>query len=137
MNNDVKDMLYAIKNCLENEGASRCYICPYAHLLSDCMTSMLSDSSEYIQQLEDHVRELTKKIEQLEEAQPKWISVKERLPELGEYFVRCIHNYTDNDEYEIYKVAIYLSKECRWIDVGNLLKVTHWMPIPELPKEDA
>lgn len=28
-------------------------------------------------------------------------------------------------------------KECRWIDVGNLLKVTHWMPIPELPKEDA
>lgn len=69
MNNDVKDMLYAIKNCLENEGASRCYICPYAHLLSDCMTSMLSDSSEYIQQLEDHVRELTKKIEQLEAAQ--------------------------------------------------------------------
>lgn len=69
-------------------------------------------------------------IEAMEAAQPKWISVEERLPELGEYFVRCIHNYTDNDEYEIYKVAFYMSKECRWIDVGNLLKVTHWMPIP-------
>lgn len=70
-------------------------------------------------------------------AQPKWISVEERLPERGVYFVRCIHNYTDNDEYECHKVAIYLSKEYRWIDVGNLLKVTHWMPIPALPKEDA
>lgn len=43
--------------------------------------------------------------------------------------------HTFNELYELYKVAIYLSKECRWIDVGNLLKVTHWMPIPELPKE--
>lgn len=68
-------------------------------------------------------------------AQPKWISVEERSPERGVYFVRCIHNYTDNDEYECHKVAIYLSEEYRWIDVGNLLKVTHWMPIPALPKE--
>ena len=66
----------------------------------------------------------------VEAAQPKWISVEERLPEREVYFVRCIHNYTDNDEYECYKVAIYLSEKCRWIDVGNLLKVTHWMPIP-------
>ena len=116
-----------------------CDACNYCNWSSDCACNsrMCADALEYIQQLETHIGELTEKVAQLEAAQPKWISVEERSPERGVYFVRCIHNYTDNDEYECYKVAIYLNKEYRWIDVGNLLKVTHWMPIPELPKEDA
>ena len=119
-------------------GNAPCESCPFVTGTgAKCIRHMSECAIAYVQQLEHNIGELTEKVAQLEAAQPKWISVEDRLPEFGEYFVRCIHNYTDNDEYECYKVAIYLSKECRWIDVGNLLKVTHWMPIPELPKEDA
>ena len=125
-----------IKKWLECCTHVTCNGCPYDE--DGCATSQqIIDALEYIQQLEHRISELTEKVAQLEAAQPKWISVGERSPERGVYFVRCIHNYTDNDGYECYKVAIYLNKEYRWIDVGNLLKVTHWMPIPELPNEDA
>ena len=128
-----------IKKGLNHCSEDGCKQCPYKYDcdMADGFSVLAGDALAYIQQLEHQIGELTEKVSQLEAAQPKWISVEERLPERGEYFVRCIHNYTDNDEYECHKVAIYLSEEYRWIDVGNLLKVTHWMPIPELPKEDA
>ena len=126
-----------IKKGLNHCSEDGCKQCPYKYDcdMADGFSVLAGDALAYIHRLEHHISELTENVAQLEVAQPKWISVEERLPERGVYFVRCIHNYTDNDEYEIYKVAIYLSKECRWIDVGNLLKVTHWMPMPELPKD--
>ena len=67
----------------------------------------------------------------------EWISVKERLPEKGrDYLCRCI--IKDNFDYPFFMVLRYImidviphfQHEC---DDG--LKVTHWMPNPELPKQ--
>lgn len=64
-----------------------------------------------------------------------WISVKERLPKNGVpvlvYGVRG------------YGIAFHTDKSFptrgEWMgfyDLCNCGKVTHWMPLPELPKED-
>lgn len=75
-------------------------------------------------------------IEQLEAQVPKWISYKEKSPqEAGDYLVHCIHLYSDTDGYECYKVACFDPK-ILWVNIGNLLKVIHWMPLPEPPKEE-
>lgn len=66
MYNKVKHVHDAIKNCLENEENCTCIICPYSHFVDECMKNMLSDASEYIQQLENHIGELTEKVAQLE-----------------------------------------------------------------------
>lgn len=75
--------------------------------------------------------------------EPKWISVKERLPEnkretyliLTDSGYECDARWTDN---------IYgLRQSDRWgwcfFDIPQYSKVTHWMPrmpLPETPKED-
>ena len=72
------------------------------------------------------------------EQQSEWISVKDRLPETdGEYLIRKVHYWTDTDGYSKMGVSVYVqSHENPWKEVGNLCMVTHWMPLPEPPKEE-
>ena len=60
-----------------------CDACNYCNWSSDCACNsrMCADALDYIQQLENHIGELTEKVAQLEAAQPKWISVEDRLPD--------------------------------------------------------
>lgn len=93
------------------------------------------EQEDYINALDDGANALAY-IEQLEARIPKWVRYKEKSPqEAGNYLVRCIHWYSDNDGYECYKIAVFDPK-ILWVNLGNLLKVTHWMPLPEMPKEE-
>ena len=62
----------------------------------------------------------------------EWVSVKERLPQEK---VNCIvhykHAYCDNDDYWAIGMCFYDGEKFR---VDPAYKVTHWMPLPQLPK---
>ena len=61
----------------------------------------------------------------------KWISVKKRLPENGQQVLAVI----DGGERDVvtFDGLVFFTK----IHFGKLLKnVTHWMPLPEPPKEE-
>lgn len=73
-------------------------------------------------------------IEQLEVQLPKWISVEERLPDIdAEVLI-----YTNEG---LYNAAQYSGEERFWTLERNpdcwvtALGVTHWMLLPEAPKE--
>ena len=66
---------------------------------------------------------------------PQWISVKERLPEIGRS-VLIYYPYWDGDEIQVAK----LDDDEMMFDVCGEFNirvgaVTHWMPLPEPPKE--
>jgi len=65
----------------------------------------------------------------------KWISVEERLPE---YFVPVlafrIHRHTPDDLYSDFCVFMR-TEEYGMAERTGHYKVTHWMPLPEPPKE--
>lgn len=118
-----------------------------------------------IQQLEEYISDLLEKVDQFEEdikniregnpvgavalvgrellarfqAQiPRWISVEERLPEEG-CWVLCWYKRWDNSSW--HTVGRINPFDGGWeLDVGHGLenknKVTHWMPLPEPPKEE-
>ena len=115
-----------------------CDACNYCNWSSDCACNsrMCADALDYIQQLENHIGELTEKVAQLEAAQPKWISVEERLPENDDNYVAFT---SDKNEAEI--ATYYGDGEWLTRDLTNLTRlVTHWMPLPSMPepqKEDA
>ena len=58
----------------------------------------------------------------------EWISVKERLPDNGEVVLVC-------DEHELILMAEHYSYG--WVSnpLFVKIKVTHWMPLPEPPKD--
>lgn len=64
----------------------------------------------------------------------EWISVKDRLPEEK---VNCIvhykHAYCENDDYWAIGICFYDGKK---FQIDWAYKVTHWMPLPEPPKEE-
>ena len=121
-----------IKKWLECCTHGTCNGCPYFGDECDSDREVI-DTLEYIQQLERKIGELTEKVAQLEAAQPKWISVEERLPENDDNYLVFT---SDRNAAEI--ATYYGDGEWLTHDFTNLTPlVTHWMPIPQMPKEDA
>lgn len=102
-----------------------CGECPYYEDGVDC-DGMEEDALAYIQQLEAQV--------------PKWISVEERLPEISDVvLVIASGKPRENIElHDAFLIASFWGDE-GWIADGyeewDAVNVTHWMPLPEPPKE--
>ena len=84
------------------------------------------------------LKELLQAADQLKTRGLRWISVEERLPEAGNY-VLCFCE--DEDGYEWHTVGRVQCWDDKWdldIDTDHEYreKVTHWMQLPEPPKED-
>lgn len=73
-------------------------------------------------QIYQHMEEIADLKKQLAENQPEWISVEERLPEKGGYYLTVV----ENCERVCYSRLV--------LDKFGHDGVTHWMPLPEPPK---
>lgn len=63
---------------------------------------------------------------------PEWISVKDRLPEKkNESYLCCVDSYLFTDSQYV-DIRVFRG-DGTW-ELGK--NVTHWMPLPELPKEE-
>ena len=112
-----------------------CEECPY-NGQERCLRNALTDCHAYILTLEADNAKLQAQnaelVKQVETQVPKWISVKDRLPEEpGAVLVVMCGNAVG--------VAWYCNK-C--FETGSGLRfsagdgVSHWMPLPEPPKEE-
>lgn len=63
---------------------------------------------------------------------PEWISVKDRLPEENVVVLICV----DNGQYKEVKVSGLTGFGWVLFDKNKNKEVTHWMPLPEPPKEE-
>lgn len=128
-----------IKNGLKycSDVNTPCKICPfYIATGAECIIHMADCAYEYIQQLEHNIGELTGKVAQLEAAQPKWISVEDRLPDAGEKVMVC--GVKNGIQVGAFHMKLRPENNRRWWwKKDTILEVTHWMPIPQMPKEDA
>ena len=68
----------------------------------------------------------------------EWIPVNERLPDdSGLTLVRVDFSMWD-EKVNVPSLERYVNEEKAWFcDGAKLTNVTHWMPLPEAPKEDT
>lgn len=93
--------------------------CEYYGDFPNCITSLMRDALEYINELEARA--------------PRWISVKERLPEEGVWVLtRDIYGKIRNS-------SLYVLRDGTNMFWPNRLfpgkHITHWMPLPKAPEE--
>ena len=62
--------------------------------------------------------------------QCRWIPVTERLPDIGQHVAALT---AGGRRFVGYTATLY-SRHC-WIDRGNEVAVTHWMPLPAQPTD--
>ena len=110
--------------------------------LRHCSTHALCDGcprEDYCTKNDDAINigaEAADAIEELQAALPHWISVEDRLPNVGDsVLINC--NF-DGKHYR-YMITSWTGIKnhgiADWENVGFALTVTHWMPMPEPPKE--
>ena len=111
------------------DGRATCNTCPKEHEVGcedgerteDCQ--MTIDTIAYIERLESEREAALAKV-------PKWINVKERLPE---NFKTVIIMRDDVPNGGLANIGWRIGEH--W-STPNGVKVTHWMPMPEQPKEE-
>lgn len=122
MNLKPEELVNELRRCANGESEE----CPFTERGVCGCPEMSADQIEHDQ----------KEIEALRAKLPKWISVKERLPidRLKKYLVA----FRDAGG-SIVDMARYFPSDgwtCDNWDVPQNL-ITHWMPLPEPPKEDT
>ena len=111
--------------CKEDECFGDRENCPYTADPKLCVGVMCADALALIQQLEAQV--------------PHWISVEERLPDKQ----KCVLVFKQRNSHALWPIAkwhieIDWRGEDGWsknLDNGYF-DITHWMPLPEPPKEE-
>ena len=98
--------------------------CPYDEYSNACENTLHKDALAYIQQLEAQV--------------PRWISAKTPPKEWRENDKdgTLINFQVYSPEYGV-DIGNWVETAKMWVIMGLPAKVTHWMPLPKAPKEDA
>ena len=82
----------------------------------------------------DYIQELEKRVADLEAKVPKWVSVKDALPEhvQGNYLILLGGEiYAAKWEYDEWNEKYAFRIDCQIVP-----NVTHWMKVPEPPEEE-
>ena len=98
---------------------------------ADHVSVMLLEAADVIEEEDTNFRHLERDYKDLCRYLPKWIPVTERVPEPGLYLVRCneVHKH-------LYRIA-YCYNSVWYEDCNDITEfVTHWISLPEPPKEE-
>ena len=123
-----EELIKRLRACAENSTTRVCLTCPWALHQKGCITAMVTAAADAIEELtEDNaalngtVANLLEQIKDL--ASPRWIPVTERMPEEDVAVLTWGKQAV---------VLIDWHRNGKWFVTDG---VTHWMPLPEPPKE--
>lgn len=127
-----EELLTDIRYCVSDKPCGE-----YKHIEEFCCdTTLLEKAADAIEELANWWS-MAKTLSDM--VMPKWISVAERLPE--EWKTVLTFQPTTTDDRGIIQTCVYIGIPGKWRQAWNheLLKlpVTHWMPLPEPPKEET
>lgn len=135
-----QELAAALRLCGSEKPIDDCPKCPFfeGYDPNVCIPKMTAACADALENTTTHVAALQQEIEKLRgQLERQWISAEERLPEVGEDVLTLsatggVHVMHLNENGYDWSVEV-----SRWH--GFLMprdSATHWMPLPEPPKED-
>ena len=127
-----EDLKVALDFCASDDD-SKCDYCYYGER-SWCQRDLARDALEQIENLEAIIKDKEKSLCELEQKVPKWVSIKDALPEhvQGNYLILLGGEiYAAKWEYDEWNEKYAFRIDCQIVP-----NVTHWMKVPEPPKEE-
>ena len=127
-----EDLKVALDFCASDDD-SKCDYCYYGER-SWCQRDLARDALEQIENLEAIIKDKEKSLCELEQKVPKWVSIKDALPEhvQGNYLILLGGEiYAAKWEYDEWNEKYAFRINCQIVP-----NVTHWMKVPEPPKEE-
>jgi hypothetical protein len=102
-------------------------------LMYDKLVKRLRSAESNCQETLDCLSEAADAIEEL--SKPKWIPMTERLPKEGEFVLVYGDLYPNKHDGGVIAVSKRMDWNY-WQGFGRERNITHWMPLPEPPKEE-
>lgn len=148
-----EEIVRALRCGLTHRHGFECEQCPYlievlapeglretigSDVLHRCDTDRLGlDGADLIERLTDRCARYAEEIAVLQE-KTRWIPVEERLPEISNSWgvsdvVLCIISDPSGYPPPNPGLCVYL-KDGKWTCHGQIVRVTHWMPLPDGPE---
>ena len=139
-----ENLIETLRFCAKN---GDCHDCPYekpcAGTMGDGLYCEAADAIEELQQTVEHYKGCSddwyREACDYKAMLPRWIPVTERLPQEWKSVLTC-QPYVGDEDKPLIRVSWYIGngswREC---EMANklVLPVTHWMPLPEPPKEET
>lgn len=95
---------------------------------------LMEVEAQWLQQATDEMRQAADRIEQLERLRNPWISVEDELPECGDECLVCFGDSDIRPEIDHMDIEVEYG-DFYWVNFDG--EVTHWMPLPNAPKEQS
>ena len=132
-----EEILNALRRLKVETGSLVCMGCGREHDCGIHGCRIVREAAELIEKLTDRCAHYAEEIAVLQERE-KWVPVTERLPEISNSWgvsdvVLCIISDPSGYPPPNPGLCVYL-EDGRWTCHGRIVRVTHWMPLPDWPE---
>ena len=133
----TEEILTALRRLKVETGSLVCMCCGREHDCGIHGCRIVQEAAELIEKLTDRCARYAEEIAVLQERE-KWVPVTERLPEISNSWgvsdvVLCIISDPSGYPPPNPGLCVYL-EDGRWTCHGRIVRVTHWMPLPDGPE---
>lgn len=138
MMSDYTKLVWLLMNCATE--AAPCKTCDMAENPS-CTDDLMKQAADVIFELGVKVGDLTRQVKanSITVQLPKWISVKDKLPEPRVEVLVYIQPKNKEQPHPAFISLDFLEHGGYWAESTQPweYEATHWMPLPEPPKEET
>ena len=121
-----EEIVKSLRNCVA-DGNGCCFRCP-EDCNGPCQENLMKQAADAIENMSEAYDKLSRHMDDLAALMPRWIPVTERLPEQnGTYLAFALEEENTMNFYDGHWMLY---------DTDYRRYVTHWMPLPESPKEE-